>query len=330
MMRLTWATAVVILILAPTLAQQPAASPDARLARQGQVPVQNRPFPPLTAAERAQLTQVLTAWETQSKATKTLDCKFARWHFDQFAAPAGIHANRADGVIKYGAPDRGLFRVDSLVFYSGMEAEKPQYKAQTGQFGEYWVCNGKQLIEFDRGKQECRIQTLPPHMQGQQIINGPLPFVFNLDAQEIQTRYWVRLRTTPADAKGIVLVEAHPKRQEDRAQYKFVQVALDQQTMLPRALVMYAPNFDERTSIKYDHYEFQDLGRNKIGAGLQKFMGNFIPQKPPADWKIIQETFTAPSPGQGPTQGRPAQGRPTQGRTAQGRTAQGTTQGTVK
>lgn len=298
MMRLTWATAVAILISAPTNAQQPPAAPAARVATQGQAPQPVQPFPPLTAAERAQLTQVLTAWESQSKGTKTLDCKFARWHYDQFAAPLQYHANRADGVIKYAAPDKGLFRVDSLVFYAGVVDGKPQYKADPGQHGEYWVCNGQQLIEFDRAQKECRIQNLPPQMQGQQIINGPLPFVFNLDAQEIQTRYWVRLRPPPENAAGIILVEAYPKRQEDRAQYRFVQVALDQRTMLPRALLMYAPNYHPQNARKYDHYEFENLGRNKITAGIQNFMQNFIPRKPPANWKIIDQNLAAPTPRQ--------------------------------
>jgi len=315
MMRLTWATLLAVLISAPSIAQapanNPAKSPAARVATQGQAPAApTQPFAPLSAAERAQLTQVLTAWETQSKGTKTLDCKFTRWHFDMFAAPAGIHAHRADGVIKYAAPDKGLFRVDSLVFYAGKVGNQPQFKAQPGQFGEYWVCNGKQLIEFDRGKEECKIQDLPPQMQGQHIINSPLPFVFNLDAQEIQTRYWVRLRPPPAGADSIVLVEAHPKRQEDRAQYKFVQIALDKKSMMPRALLMYAPNFNQKTAPKWDHYEFTEVGRNRIGAGIQNFMGNFLPKQPPAHWKIIRENFGAlaapPQQANGQPQSAPA------------------------
>ena len=140
---------------------------------------------------------MLEGWERQSKGMKTLDCKFTRWHFDMFAAPAGIHATRADGVIKYAAPDKGLFRVDRMVFYAGMEGDKPQFKQQPGQFGEHWVCNGTQLIEFDRSKEECRIQDLPKQLQGKGIFNSPLPFVFNLDAQQIQQRYWVRQVQAP-------------------------------------------------------------------------------------------------------------------------------------
>jgi TIGR03009 family protein len=312
MMRLTWATLVAILISAPTIAQQADSVPSyakpqpAQKAAKGTAPATRvatntkpvpaaqpqQPFPPLSAAAKAQLQELLLSWQQQSQGTKTLECSFARWHFDMFAAPAGIHATRADGVIKYAAPDKGLFRVDRLVFFGGMENGKPQYKEQPGQYGEHWVCNGTQLIEFDRSKEECRIQDLPPEMQGQKIFNSPLPFVFNLDAQQIQLRYWVRQVDPPRPE--IVLVEAWPKRQEDRAQYKLVQIALDASTFLPQALIMYAPNFDPKTAPKWDHYEFTDVKRNAISAGFQKFLGNFIPQKPPANWKILRDKFAPP------------------------------------
>ena len=271
MMRLTWSTILAVMISAPAIAQQSrvpdyarsqsqstqgaapaarpvadqhpaAAAPQAQVARLQNQPRQaapTAPFQPLEPAEMAQLQQLLQAWEQQSQGTKTLECRFKRWHYDMFAAPAGVHATKAEGIIKYAAPDKGLFRVDDLVFFTEMAGNKPQYKAQPGQFGEHWVCNGQQLIEFDRSKKECRIQDLPANLQGQQIINSPLPFVFNLDAQRIQQRYWVRQVQAPKP--GLVLIEAWPKLQEDRAQYKLVQIALDATSYLPQALLMYAP-----------------------------------------------------------------------------------------
>lgn len=321
MMRLTWATIVATLVSnAPVLAQQgrPSYAQDQGQQRiqqplQGQTyeqaaearnraqaaqrqaaaqQLQNQPFPPLSAAEQAQLQATLMKWQAQSQATKTLECKFTRWHYDMFAAPATTHASRSDGVVKYAAPDQGLFKVNDKVFFIGMQDGNPQFKVQPGQFGEHWVCNGTQLIEFDRTKEECRIQDLPPEMQGKNIISSPLPFVFNLDANQIQQRYWIR--TQDSGKPGIILIEAWPKRQEDRAQYKLVRIALDS-NFLPQALIMYAPNFDPKTARKYDHYEFTDVKRNAIGVGLREFVGiNFIPEKPPSNWKILRSKFSAP------------------------------------
>ena len=296
MMRLILVTLVTVLSSLTGLAQQTQAvvNPDE---------ITQQPFPPLTPAAQAQLQEVLKKWEQQSQSMKTLECRFLRWHYDHFAAPANVAATKADGVIKYAAPDKGLFRTDQLVFFAGNDPQnKPLFKPQPNQFGEHWVCNGEQLIEFDRSKQECGIQDLPEDMKGKNIVNGPLPFVFNLDAKQIQERYWVRQVASPSPQ--IIVVEAWPKLQELRAQYKLVQIALNNKTYQPHALLMYAPNFHPTNAPKWDHYEFRDIKRNAIGAGFAKFLGNFIPQKPPADWKIHRHQFGQP-PGQPPTQ--PAQ-----------------------
>ena len=267
---------------------------------------QGRPFEAPTPAAQAQLEKILQAWEHNSRGTKTLECKFDRWHYDMFAAPPGTHATKAEGVIRYAAPDKGKFKVESLAFFNGAVAGKPTYKVQPGQFGEHWVCNGTELIEFDYSKEECRVQTLPPEMRGQHIFNSPLPFVFNLDAQRIQQRYWVRQVAAPM--KGIIAIEAWPKTQADRSQYKMVKVSLDARTYLPVALEMYAPNFHSKTNPKWDVYEFSDTKRNAIAHGFSNFVGKFL-DKPPANWKVIQENFMAETPPQQATGGAPSQRR---------------------
>lgn len=277
-------------------AQQPGAGKAAAAATQ--------PFPALTPQEAAQLDQVLLAWQTQSQGTKTLECKFERWHFDLLAAPAGVHAHKAEGEIKYANPDKGLFRVDSLMFYKGMKDSKPEYGPTANKFGEYWICNGTELIEYDREAKRCNVQMLPPEMQGQQIFNSPLPFVFNLDAQQIKQRYWVRLQPSPKP--NTYLIQAYPKRQEDRAQYKMVQVVLSQ-SFEPEVLIMYAPNFHQKLAPQWDHYEFSDVKRNAASAGLRQFMGYFIPKAPPKGWEVVKESFVPQIAEEAPGQPVPAQ-----------------------
>jgi TIGR03009 family protein len=291
-------------------AQQPQANPAARQAvpqagDQAAAPIQ-RPFPPLPAAEQKKLQSVLMAWQNQSQGTNTLACNFERWHFDLLAAPAGIHAHKAEGEIKYAKPDKGLFRVDSVMYYKGMKEGKPQFGPIANKFGEHWVCNGVELIEYDRGNLQCNIQVLPQNMQGKQIFNSPLPFVFNLDAARIQQRYWIKLEEEPAP--NVIMLSAWPKLQEDRAQYKVVQIALNS-NYEPIMLRMYAPNFHPKLAPQWDQYEFSNVKRNAIGAGIQQFMGNFIPEKPPANWKITRENFTPPKIAQAQPAGQAAPNR---------------------
>jgi len=242
----------------------------------------------LTPQEQAVLDQFLTAWETQSKGTKRLEAKFRRWHFDLLAAPAGVHSTWAEGVIKYGAPDKGLFRVDQLKFFDGIVEGKPTYTSSEDQFGEHWVCNGEELLEFDHSQKVCKIQQLPPDLRGKDIFESPLPFVFNLNAAKIKNRYWIRqIEAQP----GIMVIEAYPKFQNDRAQYKFVRVVIDGKTFLPQALILYGPNFHPTTAPGYDHYEFMNVERNSLSSGVASWVQLFINQRPPADWKVIRETY---------------------------------------
>ncbi|WP_235908582.1 TIGR03009 domain-containing protein [Roseiconus nitratireducens] len=250
-----------------------------------------QPFDPLPAEKQAELDQILLKWQEQSQGTRTLECKFERWHYDLLAAPAGVHAHKAEGFVAYAKPDKGVFRVDNILFYNGMKDQKPQYGADPTKQGEYWVCNGTELIEYDRGEKKCTVQTLPENMRGQQIFNSPLPFVFNLDAAEIKQRYWIRTLKSPKP--NTFLIEAWPKRQEDRAQYKTVQVVLNQQ-FEPEVLIMYAPNFHAKLAPQWDHYQFSNVKRNALTATLRQFMGNFIPKKPPSDWEVVRENFVPP------------------------------------
>ena len=283
----------------------------AAMAQQNQVGQQ--PFPALSVDAQTQLQQVLQKWEQQSQSMKTLECRFMRWHYDNFAAPQNVPASKAEGIIKYASPDKGLFRTEQLVFFAGKDAAgAPVFKPQPNQFGEYWICNGTQLIEFDRSKQECTIQDLPENMRGKNIVNGPLPFVFNLNAKQVQERYWVRQVASPNP--GIIVVEAWPKLQELRAQYKLVQIALEEATYQPHALLMYAPNFHPQNAPKWDHYEFKDIKRNAVTAGFQqKFLGNFIPSAPPKNWKIIRARLgQQPAPPNQQQQAVPQQAVPQQ------------------
>lgn len=293
----------------PVVAQVPGTRVPGTQAAKGQASIANSaqgqvadaanaaPFPPLDANAQAQLNAMLRAWETQSKGTKTLECQFQRWHYDLGAAPAGVFVTKSSGLIKYASPDRGLFKVEKIISYDGMKEDQPQYTEKPNMFGEHWVCNGEELLEFDHKEKECRVEQLPPEMRGKQIFDSPLPFVFNLDAAQIVQRYWVRQVQAPKP--GMILIEAYPKRQEDRSQYKLVQIGLNEKTFMPEALLMYAPNFNIKTAAKWDHYEFVSVQRNSISAGLlDRFMKSFIDEKAPADWKVFHNTYRPQGPPQ--------------------------------
>ena len=275
---------------------------------QNQQPVQSQPaiatfgqpFPAQDTKVVAALNQILAAWESHSQGTKTLEADFEHWHYAIKKAPANVHATKGNGVLKYSKPDKGVFKVEELLFFQGLGAagSPPKFafgvNPKTGQeirLGPHWVCNGRELIEYDYQEEKCKIMMLPAGMQGNAIVNSPLPFVFNLDAEDLKRRYWLQLVASPI--VGTYLINAFPKTQQDRSQYKLVQVMLDQQLNI-QTLVLYPPHFNEKTAPDKDVYQFKNVKRNGVGAAVARFANAFIPAAPPKGWEITREQLPVP------------------------------------
>lgn len=279
---------------------QAAASGGQAAASGGQAAASNgQPFPALTAEQQARLDQLLTAWEQSSSTTERLAASFQRWQYRPLQAQNQLHATWAQGQVKYQAPAQGMYYVSDMRFFSGFDENKaPQYKAQATNPGEWWVCTGKELLEFDRANKKCEILELPPDMQGTQIVASPLPFVFNLKKNEMVQRYWIQ--ELPPKQEGEFWLEAWPKNQQDRAEFKKVLVVIDAKQFLPKAMILFPPNFDGRSNPERDVYEFTDVQRN--GNLLDKLSGwfgkDFINVKPPSDWQVIRKPFTQGGPPQ--------------------------------
>lgn len=258
------------------------------------------PFPQPNPQWQAYLDQVLDAWEKRSAAVNDYECEFKRYQYD----PALVENDAytlAKGVVKYMKPDKGLFRVDQLVFHAGRDQDsKPKYQANPRlEFGEYWICDGQFVDIRDRNKKECNRHELPPNMRGAGIVMSPLPFLFGVKAAEIKDRYWVQ--ALPQSNEKEVWLEAYPKRLDDASNYHHVKVVLDLKDFMPRGLIAYMPNW--RADADYrEIYEFEnrkiDANGNLINR-INPFQKEFFPGDPPKDWKVFNEPFQ-PGPQESP------------------------------
>ncbi len=178
------------------------------------------------------------------------------------AAKPGMASRECEGEIYFAAPDHGMY-------HEKMEG------------GAYWVCDGQAVYELNHKKSEVVEHPLPEELRGKGITNGPLPFVFGADAAAMKQRYSMRV-VTPSDAdKGQIWLEAYPRYQNDAANFRKVQVILDQQTMLPRGLQLLMPNGKDRTV-----YAF---GTPKVNDLWEKIKGFFDPPLLPRGWKHVIE-----------------------------------------
>ena len=307
--------------LNPALNQRPVSNQIPKTGS-GQEVIMADPFAknPLSPKEQADLDQVLNYWERSTADIERYSCKFIRWQYNssdnfvgELAQKLGrnirdVNVTTAAGELKYMAPDKGMFKIEMLLkLTSQVDAKnQPEYKSFDGIFGEWWLCDGEKVYEYDRSNKRCTRFTMPPELRGAAILESPMPFMFGVKAEKIKARYWIRLLPTPKDAQGrqrddLFLIEAHPKLQADAVNYHHVQIFLDREMFLPVQLIKYNPeHVDEPNEVLKDNREvFQFSERAKNASLLQKindaiFRKEFIPFDV-KDWNVEDRVFAPPA-----------------------------------
>ena len=255
------------------------------------------PFPPMDPPLQKYLDDVLGYWEKSTSDIQRYSCSFKRWQFDPAQTKADFHYTYGEGIIRYAAPDKGLFKVETLLTYTTKDAAgAPQFKVFPNVYGEWWICDGQKVHNFDRTEKLVRQISLPPEMQGKAIYSSPLPFFFGVEAAKIKERYWIHPLPPPTGTDGkqrndLIHLEAFPKYQADAANYQKVQILIDQREFLPAAIIIFDRAWSEKFPAR-EHFEFNDRQKNfKFGDKIKEslFSQEFIPMQPPKDWKIIED-----------------------------------------
>ncbi len=143
---------------------------------------------------------------------------------------------------------------------------------------------------YERNDKVVNRYDLPPEMQGVGIFQSPLPFLFGVKGKDVKERYWIRPIPPENGSQTEVWLEAYPKTAADAANYQKVLVVLDVNEKLPTALVVFLPNYTpqnpQRTVFQFTEREKNWSFADRINE-LNLFKEEFIPARPPKDWKII-------------------------------------------
>ena len=273
---------------------------------------------PLEDKIQAWVDEVLVAWEKTSEEIVTFKCNFKRWEYDPAFGPKdpSIAYTYGKGIIQYANPDKGMFKVESLVKYSAPQkvGDKPQYLTQ---IGEQWICDGRSIFEFDLRSNPKRViqRILPKEMQGKAIADGPLPFLFGAKVSTIKARYWIRpAPNVPPGHEREYWLEAIPRFSRDAANFQKVSIILYEKDFLPKALDVNAPNFKARNNPAHTEYSFDQRETTLKGDKkllnldfLILFKREFYEPKVPSGWKKdvedMNEMPQGPQPARGPTPG---------------------------
>lgn len=296
---LVFFAALLPLVARPTVGQ------DSQQAIGGNAPgVLQAPFPALPAAHQAYLDQVLNYWEQSSSKIKRYRCKFTRWQYDPVFGPgfdpkSGLVPAKtiATGILQYAEPDKGMYELEKIYDYAppAKPGDEPRYQPREGEAGEKWICDGESVFEFDFTNKRLVDRQLPPEIRGTTIADGPLPFVFGAQADKIKQRYWVRI-ITPPNAKGEYWLEAYPKTQRDAANFKKVEVIIDEKDFLPKAIQIFDRNFEPRTNPSRTAFTFEEreINWNVNFEMLNIFFRAFYKPATPSGWKREVHKYEEP------------------------------------
>ena len=242
----------------------------------------------LSPTDAVQLDRVLSEWERRSGEVRTFSCDFTRLVYDPVFGPGADVARAIEqGTVSYQQPDKGSFQIKES---SAWDAKQQSHVANPDAAKEHWVCDGRSVYEYKHEAKQLVERPIPPEMQGKNIADGPLPFLFGAEAEKLKARYW--LRVDPQSPPGAYWLVAMPKRQADAANYRRVELMLDAQRVLPSAMRVTAPDGSRTT------YEF-DLAGASINSRVTELFGRvFQAPSTPWGWKRVVE---APTTAQAPT-----------------------------
>lgn len=220
-------------------------------------------FLPLEPADMQARDRILEDWERASAAIERLSIRFHRWEYDPQYAPPDTYHTFSTGTAKYVKPRHSSFQVERSLHYTSPKTagEKPQYVPHADQFVEHWRCDGKSLFRFDYARKQLVESELPPLLHERCMTFGFLPFFVNVKVEELKKHFTIRV-ITPEDAKGEDWLALYPKTKADANTYYRVELIIDREDSLPKAIQVFNPRYRERTNPARTVFQFAERHKN--------------------------------------------------------------------
>jgi TIGR03009 family protein len=243
------------------------------------------------AVDPAKMDWLLEQWEKQSARLKTLDVTIFR-----------VDDTPTWNEIEY-YEGRALFQSPNLAFIDFHkiqqdENKRPLKDPKTGKYlstpYERIVCTGAEVWQYRSDTQQIFIFPLEKDEQAKALEEGPLPFLFNMKADEVRQRYQLTLMSEDAKSYGVSI---KPKLEVDRESFSLAFVRLDRKYLLPVRIVMLSPDGKSKKD-----FQLGPMYPNKA-INEKNFEGK--PLGPP--WKIVRNPAGEDRPRGGVTRTPPRQ-----------------------
>lgn len=237
------------------------------------------PQPPFTLrrGEQKRLDGILAEWEKRGKGVKSFSCRFTRWSYDISFGPKNNDFLMAErhGELKFRAPDSAVFCEKSITQF---DPSRDEYVISRDDL-EYWICDGKSIYCLRSNVRTIDITRLPDYQIGRATCDGPMPFLFPIDAKAMHERFWIRESTPRKHSDKQLWLEAWPRAISEATQVQRVEVILALPDYSLVGMQVTAPNGKDRTA-----YLLEKLLVNEASAVNES---DFEPPPSTADWHRV-------------------------------------------
>lgn len=232
-------------------------------------------IPQQSAAAKVELDRLLQAWSESSDGINRLEGQVERFVYDTTFETE----SRSRGEFAYEKPDKGRIDINPVpvtakvvesrkkeVEQARLEKRRPEvrlkengepYELAESQ-AEQWWCDGERIFNLDIARKQAIVNQIPVQMQGGNIMDSPLPFLFGMPPERAKRRFEMGFHGgnhDPASKRARLII--YPNLPQDAQSWKQADVLLDTQTWLPVAVQLHDP-----AGTKITVYSFSNLRRN--------------------------------------------------------------------
>ena len=208
-----------------------------------------------------EIEQLLVNWSRSSSLIKRLQGEHRRRVYDHV-----FHVEkRSQGVFFYEASDKGRIDISSTVIPKGevskkLDDKKRPYKLQADE-PEKWVCDGTRVFSINITDKEAQVFEIPERARGENIMNGPLPFLFGMPPELAKKRYVIAMAKSSNPKYHSMKIK--PRWQQDAANWREANIILDRKSFLPIHVQLIHPTGNTETV-----YSFGKMQVNRKPAGI--------------------------------------------------------------
>lgn len=236
----------------------------------------NQKAPPMAPELQEQLDQLLESWSAASERITRLEGRHFRIVYDtEFEVE-----RQSEGEFAYEKPDKGRIDITPVLITPELiaarlkeardsKAEKRKSQVRLKRNGdpydlavtqpEQWSCDGQRVYSLDLEKKEALVAQLPAVMQGRNIMDSPLPFLFGMPPETAKRRFTIFFAGSQFDPRsGRAYLTIFPRLPQDGNSWKQADIILDLKEFLPVAVQLLDP-----AGTKVTVYKFRDFVKNE-------------------------------------------------------------------